>query len=234
MIKRGWGKHLIRGFPLPANLAVIDLCRKMRTLRLILLAVCPLVEATCFGQGTTQFIHITFDGQPLQPPQTAYTVQTYSESGVSFWSHADGFTRVGAGLSGRPQNGTAYVSLALGQSLGLDAPGVASFRMSSVDLAGYSTVVPDVTAYFTGYRADGSIVQTNFAASGITFQTYYFGSDWSDLTRVEVPDFGSLDNLVISIPEPSTSALAILASLAVCTFRATRKGRLGRQAIRPQ
>ena len=95
-----------------------------------------------------------------------------------------------------------------------------AFDMFAVELAEYSTVRPEaVTVRFVGYRADGSTVTTNLTTDGIfdgggpvaDFQTFYFGPEFSNLTRVEIPTYGwSLDNLVVSIPEPGTGALMIL------------------------
>jgi hypothetical protein len=50
------------------------------------------------------------------------------------------------------------------------------------------------------------------------FQTFFFDPAFSGLVRVEVPIFPSLDNLVLSIPEPSTGALAGLGA-ALFGFR---------------
>src|SRR5262245_38652864 len=91
------------------------------------------------------------------------------------------------------------------------------FNLMSVDLADSSTVVPDaVTVHLVGYRVDGSIVTQDFTTDGIIdgtgpiqdFQTFHFGPEFSNLTRVEIPTSGwSLDNLVVAVPEPSTVAL---------------------------
>jgi hypothetical protein len=75
-----------------------------------------------------------------------------------------------------------------------------------------------VTVPFVGYRFDGSVVNTSFTTDGIIdgtgpiadFQTFYFGPEFSGLTRVEIPTYGwSLDNLYVSVPEPGTVALMI-------------------------
>jgi hypothetical protein len=192
----------------------------LRSLWLQLVALGPLfVLAQCYGQGT--FTRITFDGPPTQPPGTVYNTQQYHENDMSFTPlpGSVGFGRAGGGIAQLPDNGTAYLQAALGQSLTFSFINGSVFDMRSLDLAEYSTVVPDAeTVHFIGYRLDGSIVTANFTTDGIIdgtgpladFQTFYFGPEFSDLARVEVPTFGSLDNLVLSVPEPGTGALVIL------------------------
>lgn len=183
----------------------------------LLVWLIPATASRCAGQGT---LHFTFDGPPLQPPETAYTVTSYYESGMYFRGIGYGFSRVGEGRSTRPQNGSAYVAATLGDSLEFSFTNGSVFSLASVDLAEYSTVVPDaVTVRFVGYRPDGSVIATDLTTDGIIdgtgpladFQTFQFGSQWNGLTRVEIPTYGwSLDNLVVSIPEPGTGALIIL------------------------
>ena len=168
------------------------------------------LQSQTFAQGTTT---LTFEGPPYLHSGSAIHVQSYSEAGFWFMPipGTDGFVRQGGGISFYPENGTTYLQATLGDSLMFATDDRSTFSLVSVDLAGYSTVVPQVTAYFVGYRPDGSTVNTSFPASGVTFQTYYFDPEFSGLTRVEMPDFGSLDNLVLSVPEPGTGALLFLA-----------------------
>ncbi|MEI7940741.1 MAG: PEP-CTERM sorting domain-containing protein [Verrucomicrobiota bacterium] len=178
--------------------------------------------ARCWGQGT--FTPITFDGPPPQPWGTRYTVQNYSEAGMSFtpidpnapWA---GFSRNGGGISGCPDNGTAYLQAYVGSTLLFESLDGLPFDLMSADLAGYSTVVPDTVFNFVGYRQGGTTVTADFTMTGIDFQTYYFGAGFSDLVRVEIPNdyWGSLDNLTIqrSVPEPATGALMCVGALLV-------------------
>ena len=182
------------------------------------LLICGLIRGYC--QGTFQ---VTFDGPPPQPRGTAYLIQQYSESGMVFvpTPEGDGFGRVGGGISFYPENGTTYLQATLGDTLMFSSVEGSLFGLASVDLAEYSTVVPDaVTVPFIGYRPDGSTVTASFTTDGIIdgtgpladFQTFHFGPEFSGLARVEIPTFGwSLDNLVVSVPEPSGLALATLA-----------------------
>lgn len=157
-----------------------------------------LVFTQCRGEG---IVNITFDRPPMQPPGTAYSATNYAERGTRFVGY---FTRTGSGSTNRPNNGTAYIQ-PTGIFLPTGAPATCSrfdgltFRLLSVELAGYSSVVPDYTAMFEGHRSDGSIVTTNFDVSGLAFQTYHFASDFADLTNVLIAA-GALDNLKLQLP----------------------------------
>lgn len=95
-----------------------------------------------------------------------------------------------------------------------------TFDLISVDLAEYSTVVPDaVTVQFVCYFANGSIYTETRTTDGIMdgtgplvdFQTFYFRG-LTGLTRVEVSTgVWSLDNVVVGgVPEPTGAALLLL------------------------
>ena len=144
----------------------------------------------------------------------------------------NGFIRQGGSFSIYPENGTPYIQTALGDSLVFSFTNGDLFDLLSVDLAEYSTVVPDAaTVRFTGYRSDGSTVTRDFTTDGIIdgtgpladFQTFAF-TGFTGLTRVEVPGFGwSLDNLrVTPVPEPATGALLLAGGVAVW-FRRVRR-----------
>lgn len=192
-----------------------------------------LIVTPCFGQGT---LHFTFEGPPPLAPGTGVYVQQYYESGMWFRplgviGPGNGFDRRRGGgqLAGAADNGTTYLAGALGDSLQFSFTNGSSFSLVAVDLAEYSTVLPNaVTVPFYGYRADGSMVSTSFTTDGIIdgagpladFQTFYFGPEFSNLMRVEIPTYGwSLDNLVVSIPEPTTPALVGLGGLALLARR---------------
>jgi hypothetical protein len=180
--------------------------------------------ASCSGQSTLQ---ITFDGPPVQPPGTAAIVTNYTEAGMLFTTIplSGGFVRVGANpTSFRPDDGSAYLQGLIPVPIQLSFNDGSIFEMTSVDLAEYSTVVSDaVTVEFIGYHPDGSTVTESFTTDGIIdgtgpladFQTFNF-TGFTDLTRVEIPTYGwSLDNLVITVPEPTSSALLLAGGLAL-------------------
>jgi hypothetical protein len=136
------------------------------------------------------------------------------------------FGRNGAATDLRdPDNGTAYLQTTGGESLAFNFVDGSLFDLLSVDLAEYSTVVPNsVTVQFVGYRWDGDTVSTSFTTDGIIdgtgpladFETFHFGPEFNGLTRVEMPTFGwSLDNLVVAVPEPGIWALLLLGAALV-------------------
>jgi hypothetical protein len=158
----------------------------------------------------------------VQYPGTGKIVQQYDEAGLWFAPVAgsDGFTRMGGGILGYPDNGTAYVQASLGESLRFGTDDGTSFGVAAVDLAEYSDVVRSpVTVHFVGYRHDGSVVTEDITTAGVfdgtapVFQTFYFSPGFSGLDRVEIPYHGwSLDNLVLSVPEPAPCRWVLLAA----------------------
>ena len=200
-----------------------------------LVGVCALLLSVCVAsaQGTFQRLAVTFDGPPLQRRGTGAIVQQYSESGVWFVPipGSDGFTRMGGGIAGFPDNGSAYLQASLGDSLMFGVNDGTTFGLVSVDLAEYSDVLRDpTTVRFVGYRQDGTVVTTDIATAGIfdgtapVFQTFSFGPDFTSLARVVVPfPLWSLDNLVLSVPEPGTSTLLVIGAGLVALGSSKRK-----------
>jgi hypothetical protein len=200
-------------------------------MKAIIIIVCVALglSSFCHAQGT---LKITFDGPPPQPPGTAVLIQHYGEAGFSFGPIGQtGFVRQGGSISFYPENGSTYLQAGLGSTLMFHYLNGPVFSLVSVDLAEYSTVVPDAAIVpFIGYRFDGSTVNISFVTDGIIdgtgpladFETFHFGPEWSGLTRVEIPTYGwSLDNLVVFIPEPSAVALLLVGGLvfSICTRR---------------
>src|ERR1035437_9773239 len=193
----------------------------MCSLRTIFLGVCAalLSLGAASAQGTFQTTTGTFDGPPIQPPSSDYTLHYYYESGVWFGAlpATDGFGRMGRSPPpGWPDDGTAYVHAAVGDSLMFGLDDGSSFDPVSVDLAEYSDIVRDpITVHFVGYRQDGTVVTDDITTVGIfngvapVFQTFSFDPGFSDLVRVEMPTIAwSLDNLTLqrSVPEPGKGA----------------------------
>lgn len=193
----------------------------LRTCAALLVALCQISES--HGQGTLQPLTINFDGPPFQPVGTARIIQQYSESGMVFTpivNNSTGFVRQGGGgIQQVPENGTTYLQAGLSSTLMFSLTNGGTFSLQSVDLAEYSTVVPNaVTVQFIGYHLDGSTMTASFTTDGIIdgtgpladFQTFTFRG-WTGLTRVEIPTYGwSLDNLVIAVPVPEPASVALL------------------------
>jgi hypothetical protein len=199
-----------------------ELIREKKRPQVELLLIASLscgISACCLGQGT---LPINFNGTPVQSPGTAAIIQQYTESGMSFTSlPGDVLLRNGGGIPGYPDNGTAYLQ---GGSLSFGFSDGTLFGLNSVDLAGYSDVVPDFSVEFIGYLFNGGTVTQSFSGSGIAFQTFSFGLQFTGLTEVEIatPNW-SLDNLSVSVPEPGDCQFAILGLIAITA--ASRKPR---------
>jgi hypothetical protein len=196
----------------------------LRAAIIMLLMCCAL--AHCLAQSTLQ---ITFDGPPALPSNAQFGVTNYNESGMSFTAIplSLGFVRNNAADSFYPDDGSAYLQSGP-DTLTFDFTDGSVFGLVSVDLAEYSTIFQEpVTVEFIGYHPDGSTVTENFTTDGIIdgtgpladFETFDF-TGFNDLTRVEIPlpsdsDPYSLDNLVITVPEPTGSTLLLVGGLVL-------------------
>ena len=203
----------------------------MRINILLLLSILALWPEHADAQGT-----VTFDGPPVQPPGTAYLVQSYHEAGLWFIPilGTDGFGRRGSDPKPFwPDNGSAYVAVSLGDSLMFGMVDGSDFRVVSVDLAEWSTDYPQpVRVHFVGYRRDGTMVTADIFSDGIMdgtgplsdFQTLYFGPEFSGVYKVQIPTMGyALDNLVVAIPEPGAFPLLTLGAGIFCAMRLRKR-----------
>ncbi len=172
-------------------------------------------------------VTITFDQPPLLTYEGQESFSSYSESGMRFTTSNFFYRYHGAGtIMGSPVFPAGnYLQGAGVWPLDVESSDGSLFGLVSVDLASYSLVFPTYDFGFVGYKPNGSTVSTSFAGGGIKFQTYQFGPEWSGLTRVEMPgpDPGSLDNLVLSIPEPGSGALFALGALSLSFSRNRRR-----------
>jgi hypothetical protein len=163
----------------------------------------------CQGQGRLPTQEITFDlGLSAERPSQRIISNYYD--GLFFTQVTDDccITRTVSGIWGYPDNGTAYlVSITPLYPIVCRFPNGEPFSLVSIDLAEYSTVVPEAnTARVTGYRVDGSIVVAQVTTDGIIdgvgpladFQTFHFRG-FSSLIRLEISaDPGlSIDSLAI-------------------------------------
>ncbi len=127
-------------------------------------------------------------------------------------------------------NGSAHLSLLIGNSLEVFHLGGSLFDAKSVDLSEYSTVYPfPKTIGFEGVLANGSIVTTSFTTDGHIlgrsslqdFQTFHFPSSFSNLQLLRATtDLFGLDNLSLTVvPEPSTWSLLGLGAVVLLGSR---------------
>jgi hypothetical protein len=197
--------------------------RKTMNMRTILIALAS-STICCQGQGTIQ---VGFDLSPSIAPGTARIIQHYEEYGMSFTpidpeAPFAGFVRRRGGGTPPPDwpdNGTAYLQTGLTDSLKFKFANDTLFGISSVDLCSWNGENPNFAIQFVGYRDDRSVVTADFSGTGNEFRTFYFGAEFTGLSRVEISTIGwSLDNLVVSVPEPSVSALLVFACILGLPF----------------
>lgn len=211
----------------------------MKNLRSICLVAALLDYQPMHAQELS--LTISFDGPPTIPPGSGYSATNYFESGMKFVPSGPAvpgntFGRIASGHAPFADNGTVYINTAAGEAVECSFVNSSLFGVVSVDLAEYSTAVPDpVTIQFIGYRPDGSTVTQSFTTDGIIdgtgpisdFQTFLFAPEFTGLERVEIPTFDwSLDNLVVIVPEPSSASLLLLGALCFWQARRTRRQRI--------
>ncbi len=185
-----------------------------------------LLPVFCLAQGT---LRTTFDGSPIQPVNSQFLIQQYSESGMYFepLPGSDGFLRNNnaGGAPAYPVDGSTYLQAGFGEGLEFGFSNGSLFGLAAVDLAAYGVNQADYTVDFIGYRSDGSTISTSFSGTGIHFQTYSFSSDWSSgLTEVVIPDAPwSMDNLAVIVPEPGSAEMFALGAVVISLRRSRRK-----------
>lgn len=190
------------------------------------------------GQGT---IRVSFDGPPDMPPGSSAQPPYYIESGVG--AHTIpfllGFTRRWSGATLYPDNGSAYLQPIGGSDFYfnyLDAG--KRFSAVSVDLALYNASSLDpVTVQFvaSGYNRGSDVIATTaFTITGAVdsqgrplFQTFYFPPEFQGMYYLSISPTAplwSLDNLTISVPEPSSLAVCLCSGALWLMARRRFKG----------
>lgn len=179
-------------------------------------------------------VTIGFEGPPTQPSGTHYAVAQYDEAGFHFQPQGALATqppyhmgRVGPATALRPDNGTTHLALLYGDSCVVTRSDSGPFRVRSIQLAEYSTVVSDAkTVTFTGYKWGGGTVTVSFTTDGVIdgpgggadFQTFEFPDTFSGLARLEFTDIAAYDNLALTTetpPEPPAPELLSFSPVTV-------------------
>jgi hypothetical protein len=153
---------------------------------------------------------------------------------MTFWNPygVENLARIGAGLTGHPDNGTAYLDVAGGARLGFSFntfPGT-YFDLLCFDAAGEYISLPGATLVVVGYKGMAGTVTNYFTVASLAdrranslpdFETFYLDSRFQRVSRVDIlTDRWALDNVVIGgVPEPSAAALALLAAACASWFR---------------
>jgi len=167
-------------------------------------------------QATASDIIITFD--PPSLPGGSKALQSYTENGMVFSGKLDRpFSHNDAGLSNRPNNGTAALNVTRYYTR-FNPISPVLFDLLQVDLAEYSTIYAyPQTITFTGHKSDSSTVAATFVTDGIMdgiepladFETFTFDTSFRNLIYVEMSANFTIDNMHIRIPsEPFVAPIA--------------------------
>ncbi|OQY03966.1 MAG: hypothetical protein B6I25_07575, partial [Planctomycetales bacterium 4572_13] len=125
----------------------------------------PIIILICLFSASwvqAEPLHITFD--PASRPGGSIGIDSWTENGI-FFTGPNGFGHSDSGKEARPDNGTAYLSFAIGppQTLMIQSIDSTPFQLFSVDLAEYSILFDrpkDIT--FIGHKNDGTTVTQDF------------------------------------------------------------------------
>jgi hypothetical protein len=194
-----------------------------------LLLVC--LATASLAQGT---VTITFESQ--------MSVGHYAESGVSFWNPygPEVPSVLPSGHAGYPDNGSQYLSSGGVDLLtfGFNTTPTTYFDLISLDIA--ETTPGPITLQVVGYPAMSAPVTNTITTDGIMdgpggqadFQTFYFGSTFQHVNRVQITtDQWYLDNVVLAgVPEPSIAGLSLLAALCALVARGILRHRVSKSS----
>lgn len=201
----------------------------MKRIHFVFFVALLATQHTVRGQGT---LTITFDGPPA--PNGDSVVSSYVESGMYFGSQLNGFERFDPGfLPGFPDNGTAYVG-GVGHdgynNVYGDFIDGSTFGVESIDLAAFGGSSTTISAVFEGWLSNGTFLTEAVSGTGTDFRTVNFGPEWSSgLTLFGIkndnssPDGWSVDNLVVIVPEPTSSTLLLVGGIVGLVFRKLKR-----------
>jgi hypothetical protein len=153
-------------------------------------------------------------------------ISQYSEAGVTFYNPngPNNLITSGEGVSGYPDDGTAYLLCPPGASLAFAFTSPTYFGLATLDLAAYSAgQAGPFSLNVVGYGQMGLMVTNVFTVDTLAdrranhlpdFQTFTLDSTFQHIFRVDILGTTfALDNVALTgVPEPSTTAVALFAS----------------------
>lgn len=154
---------------------------------------------------------INFESLALNNNSINNAGSTYTESGFTVsYSGQIGLQYYGTQRSGYTGS-TALVPFSSTALTRLIKVGGGAFDLSSIDLADFNNGGTQLTASFTGTKADNSIVTQSFSTDTLPgVQTFNFPG-FTNLTKVEWNNTGSFstqfDNINVSATVPGTTAV---------------------------
>jgi len=180
-------------------------------------ALALLLSASAYAQGTFDRV-VTFDANP-PPPGQEIACTSYTENGVTFTGD---FLLTGSGVSGRPQDGTAYMTVTQGSfSMTLANPASSGrFNMVSVNVG---TSISGGGVIRGHNSATGLDALATFSLGPGPFGTYTFNPSFFDidsLTFSGTTGTFSFDNFILQpVPEPGSASLYVLGASLLSGWR---------------
>lgn len=197
----------------------------MKTVNMLIL-ICLLV-AHPLQAGV---VRITFDPPTSSWPGSCVTIDEWVEKDVVFTS-PNGLGHANGGGEWGPENGSAHLSLAVGETLVFRFTDWTAFELLTIDLAEYSIWDDQQEIVFVGHKTDDTTVTAEFMLDGVIdgigpladFETFSFGADFKDLKFVEVPSvIYSMDNVfLVPVPDLPTFMLLGLGTLILRNRRSS-------------
>ena len=171
------------------------------------------LTAAAFGLSLqTHAVVIDFDALEVADDQLHYIASgTYTEDGYTISGspmyYAGQYHNLYAGSAGLHLRSGGAVSTTISNDGSL-------FSVDSIDLSVLSSVGVSPAVVFTASLFDGSTVTQSFTPLSFGFQTFYFSSDFDQVTSLSWSQGTSetnahqFDNLVVNeVPEPASLAL---------------------------
>lgn len=161
---------------------------------------------------------------PTFPGDTG-RLESYTENGIKL---EGAFLHTDTGLSGNPDNGTAFLQYADFSSVNIGSTSGQLFDLVSVDLAAFNIDYSQpMTIEFVAQKQGSVMVSQIFTIDGsLDFDTFYFGAEFNDVIYAYVSDsyksVFSMDNLnVHAVPVPA--AFWLFASGLIGLFRFSKR-----------